>query len=207
MSAASQQERRREKRAQVQRTILDATETLLLEGVDSFSIRRLVERCGYTAPTIYHHFKDKEGLLDTLLDERFSRLGDKIRRIPQGDDPVSYLRAVALAFVRFGIRNPNHYQLLFVRDPDQAPPPTVDAARVQLETVWVELWDAGRLRTGDRESAAQSLWSLCHGLISGRIHRQDADWSKTLIEDSIDAMLRGLIAPPAKRTRRRKKDA
>ena len=187
---------------------MDAAGALLVEdGYESFSMRRLAARCGYTAPTIYHHFGDREGLLDTLLAERFSRLATKIRRIPQGDDPVEYLRAVAIAFVRFGIRHPNHYQLLFLRPPDHAPPPTVDAVREHLESVWEELWEAGRLRTGDRESANQSLWSLCHGLISGRIHRRDYDWAKTVIEDSIDAMLRGLIAPPVKRIQRRKKDA
>ena len=49
--------RRLRQRTDAQRAILDATEALLVEdGYEQFSMRRLVERCGYTAPTIYRYF-------------------------------------------------------------------------------------------------------------------------------------------------------
>ncbi len=212
MSAQAQQERRREKSARVKRAILDATEALLSEGgLEAFSMRRLVERCEYTAPTIYHHFGDKEGLLDALLSERFEQFARRMRR-ERHEDPVEQLRAVAKSFVRFGVRYPNHYQLLFSpRAPDHAPPAVVDEMRVQLDQVWTDLWEAGRIRAGDREAAAQSLWTLCNGLISGRILRPDVPWSKTVNSDAIDALLLGLIAPsaskPSSRSPRRKKES
>ena len=54
-------------RSQARRAILDATQSLLVEGgYEAFSMRRLAERCGYTAPTIYHHFGDKPGLIGAL---------------------------------------------------------------------------------------------------------------------------------------------
>lgn len=195
--ARTSQDRRREQRVQVRRAILDATEALLLEGgYEAFSIRRLVDRCGYTAPTIYHHFGDKKGLLDTLLEESYAKFSQHLRRIGRVEDPVEKLRTVGKAFVRFGIRHPNHYQLLFIpRDPDHVPPAAVDEVRVQLDQAWTELWEAGRLRSGDRDSAAQALWTLCHGVISGHIHRPDLEWSKTLADDAIDALLRGLVDP------------
>ncbi len=212
MSAEAQQERRREKSARVKRAILDATEALLSEGgPEAFSMRRLVERCDYTAPTIYHHFGDKEGLLDALLSERYEQFARRLKR-ERHEDPVEQLRAVAKSFVRFGVRYPNHYQLLFApRAPDHAPPAVVDEMRVQLEQVWTDLWEAGRIRAGDRESAAQALWALCNGLVSGRILRPDVPWSKTVNADAIDALLFGLIAPgsttPASRTKRSKKES
>ncbi len=196
--ARTSQDRRREQRAQVRRAILDATEALLLEGgYEAFSIRRLVERCGYTAPTVYHHFGDKKGLLDTLLEESYAKFAPNLRRAGRVDDPLEKLRGVAKAFVRFGIRHPNHYELLYIpREPDHVPPASVDEVRVELDQAWTELWEAGRLRSGDRESAAQALWTLCHGVISGHIHRPDVEWSKTLADDAIDALLRGLVDPP-----------
>jgi AcrR family transcriptional regulator len=196
MSAVSEQ-RRRDRRGQARRAILDATESLLVEdGYQGFSIRRLVERCGYTAPTIYHHFGDKPGLFDALLEERFQKLFRRLRRVPRGDDPVDHLRAVVRAFVRFGLRHPNHYRLLALpREPDWEPPPSTEESRAMLERPLHELWEAGRLLTGDVESAGQALWALSHGLISLRTSRPDHAWSKTGIEDSIDALLRGLVAP------------
>ena len=65
-------ERRERHRAEARRSILDAAEALLIEdGLETFSIRRLAQRSGYSAPTLYHHFRDKDGLFDALLQERF----------------------------------------------------------------------------------------------------------------------------------------
>lgn len=212
MRALSAERRRSPPRADARRAILDATESLLAEeGYENFSIRRLVERCGYTAPTIYHHFGDKPGLLDALLEEVFEKLVRLIRRVPTGGDPVEHLGALARAFVRFGLKNPTHYRLLSQpRHSASEPPRSAEQARKLLERPWLELWEAGRLRSGDIPSASQSLWALCHGLVHLRTVRPDHDWSKSLVDDSIDALLRGLIAPadadglaPARRERER----
>ena len=59
--------RRARQREEARRTILDATELLLIEsGGFDFSIRSLSKRCGYSAPTVYHYFGDKDGLIDAL---------------------------------------------------------------------------------------------------------------------------------------------
>ena len=201
-------QRRTEQRAQVRRVILDATEALLLEeGQERFSIRRLVERCGYTAPTLYHHFGDKTGLIDTLLDERFERLARQLKRVPRGDDPVGYLRAMGLAFVRFGLKNPTHHRLLFApRAQPHAPPRSALEVQEMLEQAWNELWKAGRLRAGDAGAAGQAMFCLLYGLTSRRIARPEHDWSKTGIEDAIDALLRGLVTPEPVRNGRRQRE-
>lgn len=201
-------QRRHEQRTQVRRSILDATESLLLEeGEERFSIRRLVERCGYTAPTVYHHFGDKKGLIDALLDERFGRLARQMKRVPRGDDPVGYLRAMALAFLRFSLRNPTHHRLLFApRAQPYEPPRSAQEARELLERAWMELWEQGRLRVGEAASAGQALFCLIYGLASRRIARPEDAWSKTGIEDAIDALLRGLVAPEPSKNGRRPKE-
>jgi AcrR family transcriptional regulator len=206
MASPALERRRSAQRAQVRRAILDATESLLLEeGEERFSIRRLVERCGFTAPTIYHHFGDKDGLIDALLEERFERLAQQIRRVRRGDDPVAYLRAMGLAFVRFSLRNPTHHRLLFApRAQPHAPPRSALEVQEMIEQAWTELWEAGRLRAGDAPAAGQALFCLLYGLTNRRIARPEHDWSKTGIEDAIDALLRGLVAPePASRSKGR----
>ncbi len=197
MSTETHEQRREAQRDLARRTILDATEELLLEaGYDDFSIRRLVERCGYAAPSIYHYFGDKDGLLDALIEERFAKLAAQLKRVPRGADPVANIRGLAVAFVRFGLKNPTHFRLLFTpRAGDTKPPPSGEESRKLIEETLVALWDAGRLRTGDPQTAGQALSLLCQGLVWGRISRPDFDWSKTLTEDSIDALLRGLVAP------------
>lgn len=199
MSATTQELRRAERRDQARRAILDATEELLLEeGYEGFSIRRLVARCGYTAPTIYHHFGDKEGLLDQLVEERFGKLARQLRRVPRSDDPLDTIRATFKAFVRFGLRNPTHYRLLSVpRAEDHTPPRSAEESREALEEAWKQLWEQGRLHVADWRSAGQALWALAHGIIVGRIQRPNHEWSKTLIDDAVDALLRGLVTSPS----------
>jgi AcrR family transcriptional regulator len=210
MASPALAQRRTEQRAQVRRSILDATEALLLEeGEERFSIRRLVVRCGYTAPTLYHHFGDKKGLIDALLDERFERLARQLKRVPRADDPVGYLRAMALAFVRFGLKNPTHHRLLFApRAQQHAPPRSALEVQEMLEQAWTELWETGRLRAGDAGAAGQAMFCLIYGLASRRMERPEHAWSKTGIEDAIDALLRGLVVDePAKNGRRPKERA
>ena len=153
------------------REILDATQELLLaEGVEGVSIRKLSERCGYTAPTIYHHFGDKRGLLDALLEERFRLVLDAMTAIPSSGDPVRHLRRMAEAFVAFALANPSHYQLLM--EPNLGSPesvPSAAAARALVRGDLAELARSGSLATGDLDAAFQVLWAVLHGLISLRL--------------------------------------
>ena len=95
MGLAPAARRREQNRTDARRAILDATESLLLEqGEENFSVRKLVERCGYTAPTIYHYFGDKSGLLAELLEQRLQGLLVSLREVTLVSDPVENLRAL-----------------------------------------------------------------------------------------------------------------
>ena len=166
-------------------------------GGDGFSIRKLAGHCGYTAPTIYHYFGDKEGLVVALLEERFARLLATVRTVEIGPDPVSNLQRMVGAFLRFGDENPTFYRLIVAgsrRGADRTPP-SVEAVRALLLRPWQELANAGRLYCGDPDAAGQSLWALLHGLTALRIGRPHVDWAPGLVETAVEAMLRGLIRP------------
>ena len=94
--------RRALQRQAARRTILDATEALMLEKNGSdFSIRALGERSGYSAPTVYHYFGDKDGLIEALLEERVSRLAEQLEQVQPTGDAQADLRAILLAYVDF----------------------------------------------------------------------------------------------------------
>jgi AcrR family transcriptional regulator len=197
MRALQPAERRRQQsRAEARRAILDATEALLVEdGFDAFSMRRLAERCGYTAPTIYHYFGDKQRLIDELLEERCRGLLRGLKRVPLGDDPIENVRSFALAFTRWGLRNPTHYQLLSApHDGEELPPPSAEAARELMQRPLHRLADQGRLPAGF-DASGQALWALLHGYILLRTSRPGYEWAPDVLEVGIDALLRGLIAP------------
>jgi AcrR family transcriptional regulator len=188
--------RRARQREEARRAILDATEALLDEaGGDAFGVRALAARCGYTAPTIYHYFGDKDGLLAALLEERFAELLTEVRRVAMSDDPVENLRGMVRAYMRFGERNPTFYRLILAARADggDRSPPSVEAAVTIMMQPWEELSAAGRLGDVTPEVATQAIWGLLHGLTALRVARPDHGWAPHLAEIAVDAILRGLV--------------
>lgn len=195
--------RRQQSRAETRRAILDATEALLVEdGFEAFSMRRLAERCGYTPPTIYHHFGDKQRLIDALLEERFRVLVGALRTTATSADPVENLRATSVAFTRFGLDNPTFYALLSQPrpDPDEPVPPAAEEARTAMERPLVQLAEEGRLRA-DVEATQQVFWAFLHGFVLLRTHRSDVFFHADVLEVGLEALMRSLIrdaAPPSR---------
>jgi len=177
------------------RAILDATASLLHEaGFEGISIRRVSARCGYKAPTIYHHFRDKTGLIDALLEERFAELLARLQRVPRHPEPARYLRSLARAFLEFGLENPSHYALLTA--PRLAPDeflPSAEAARELVFGALGAVAESGALCAPDLESAFQLTWVVLHGVVSLRISRPGYTWSDDLVELALDVIERGLL--------------
>ncbi len=194
MSAFSADERRERQRGAVRRTILDAAGELLVEeGHGGFSMRALAARSGYAAPTIYHHFGDRQGVLDALLDERMREVAGVMRAISAPGDPVAALSGMWRALVDFGLSNPNHYQALVSTLQEGAEPPAAQEVRALFESPVVALQRSGRLRASTPDVVIQALWALSHGIISLRTSRADLDWEPDLIDVALAGMLHGLV--------------
>jgi AcrR family transcriptional regulator len=177
------------------RAILEATQAIVIEGgFGQLSIRRVSERCGFKAPTIYHHFRDKTGLLDALLEERFAELYARLLRVPKSADPIAYMRALATAFIEFGFENPSHYAMLTAprNEPDELLP-SAEAARALVFGALAEVAAIGALRTPDFESAFQLAWVVLHGIVSLRISRPGYAWNPELVELALDLIERAVL--------------
>ncbi len=195
------EERRSQSRAETRRTILNATEALLLEvGHRGLSVRKLVERCGYSAPTIYHHFKDKDGLIDALLEQRLGLLARDLERVPLVEDPVENLRSLTRAFAMFGLRYPSHYQLLMqVREEDAPVIESAEQARRLMQTPAEQIDERDWIARGDLETFRQALWTMIHGIVSMHALRPDVGWKPDLLDQSIEGIICGWLKPKAAR--------
>jgi AcrR family transcriptional regulator len=203
MSLHAAEERRSQSRAETRRVILDATEELLLEaGHRGLSVRKLVDRCGYSAPTIYHHFGDKDGLIDALLEQRLTLLASDLKRVPLVDDPVENLRALTRAFAMFGLRNPTHYQLLMqVREEEAGMIESAEEARLLMQTPAEQIALRNWIELGDLEALRQAIWTMVHGIVSMHALRPDIEWKPELLDQSIEGIIRGWLTPKHARQR------
>jgi AcrR family transcriptional regulator len=193
MPSPTPAERRRQHRADVRQSILDAADELLAEaGVGGFSMRGLAARCGCTAPTIYHYFRDKAHLIESAVEARLEQFVRELNSLPRSDDPVAMLRSIGAAVAHFGLRHPSHYQLLIVEGRDTESPSRAELIRIALASLQ-DLVRRGDLHQEDLEMLRQGLWSLIHGFILLQRSRPDEEWEPDLLDHSLDALIRGSL--------------
>src|SRR5271169_5315273 len=112
--------RRAQHKQELRRVILDmAREIFVSEGYESFSMRKLARNIEYSPGSIYLHFKNKEQLFETLVEESFERLLQALNRLKNGhaQDPAETLKKGMRAYAEFGLRNPNDYRFAFLLRP------------------------------------------------------------------------------------------
>ncbi|WP_459709037.1 TetR/AcrR family transcriptional regulator [Actinophytocola sp. KF-1] len=156
--------------------LLVAAGELLTESPD-VSTRAICERAGVQAPTLYHYFGNKQGLLAAVVETGFT---EHMRAVTADGDPVTALRASWDHHVRFGVANPNHYALTSTLMP---------VAEKLLTGLLNEIARQGRLRTAPEVAARQLVAAnvgATLGLLAGD---QDTAWSEQLRDTLIGAVV------------------
>ena len=202
-------ERRAREREEIRTVILDAARELFVsDGYEAVTMRRIADRIEYSPTAIYFHFRDKEALLKELCETDFLTLAQQFRKIAQVKDPVERLRRTGLAYIEFGMQNPNHYRLMFMTP---HPPIEIDEdgivrkgnpeedAYAFLRTIISECVAEGRFRgeLKDVDLLAQVVWSGVHGVISLQIAKCNDGWIdwkplKKRAALAIDVLIEGL---------------
>ena len=203
-------ERRERERDATRGRIIDAARELFAtEGYDAVTMRRIAKQIEYTPTAIYFHFKDKESLLREICDCDFGALGEDLARLGQIPDPVERLRALGMGYAAFGLRNPNHYRLMFM-----TPGPGITSERIErgnpeedayanLKAVITDGIDAGRYISEDPDLLAQTMWAGIHGVVSLQIAKCNDEWVDWRpIEDRLRVMIDTLISGIVKESHR-----
>ncbi len=100
---------------EVRNRILGITQRVILEeGVDALSIRRVAHEMNYSAPIIYHYFRDKNHLLLCAAQEGYLKSLKTVKPLPTGLSAEEELRAAYLNFVDNALEIPNAYRSLML---------------------------------------------------------------------------------------------
>jgi AcrR family transcriptional regulator len=164
--------RREQQKAEVRQSILNTASNLLCEkGYDGFSLRKLAERIGYTATTIYLYFHDKDDLLATLINERFNHWEEQVAlAAAQVEDPVERLRAFARAYLEFGQNDPSFFKGAFLQRPEiimkvMGPERLTKGLTVVREALQNGI-EQGLFHPCDLEETSRALWAAVHGALT-----------------------------------------
>ncbi|MGW5559450.1 TetR/AcrR family transcriptional regulator [Micromonospora sp. NPDC003944] len=131
------------------RLLLAAAE--LLESGGTVSTRAVCDRAGVQAPTLYHHFGSKQGLIDAVVSHGFTQY----TAVESSGDPLDDLRQGWDRHVQFGLEHPSFYGLLYGRaepgKPCAVTAPAHAALRERLTAA------RGRLKVPAADAAEQVL--------------------------------------------------
>lgn len=193
--------------------ILQAAKELFLEqGYDSTTIRKIADRVGVSAPALYLYFQDKEQMMLALCDQTFGHLIESIGEIEKSvAEPRERIRQFGEAYLRFGLKHPDEYRLIFLgsnvpesvrkvghRMPTDDPTrPGVNGSIVfqRLVSVLVEAEASGLKLNYPADTCAELCWMGMHGLASALILKPEFPWSNRdlLINGMLDMVLNGII--------------
>jgi AcrR family transcriptional regulator len=152
--------------------ILDATRELLVAGgLEALSMRAVAERVGVSATAIYHHFANKQALVDRVVHDAFERFGTEMAqaaaRHPKGS--LERVQALGQGYVRFAVENETYFRVIFSiaaphpRELDELPH---GGGYPLLRQSIVDAMASGALREGDPDLMAHFLWTHVHGIVT-----------------------------------------
>jgi len=89
-----------------------ALDLFATRGYDAVGVQEICEAVGVTKPTLYHYFGSKQGLLKSLLKERFEQLNQQVRQAAaySGDLTLNLTR-LAEVFFAFANQNRTFYRM------------------------------------------------------------------------------------------------
>ncbi|WP_290059092.1 TetR/AcrR family transcriptional regulator [Amycolatopsis solani] len=134
------------------RLLLAAGQLLHEAGDGPVSTRAICERAGVQAPTLYHHFGSKQGLLDAVVNYGFTQY---VQAPDAGGDPVDRIRAGWDRHVEYGLAHPAFYVLLYGQIEPGVPCNLTSSAEAMLLDLFTPLAREGRLRVEATEAARQ----------------------------------------------------
>jgi AcrR family transcriptional regulator len=130
-----------------------AQELIDADGVDAFSMRRLADRVGIRAPSIYKHFENREAVEAIVISAVFEEQAIHYEAVVEGSDQP--LLALADAYRDYARSHPHLYRLVTERSLNRAA--LVDGVEARSVAAIVEA--AG----GDRD-LARAFWAFAHGM-------------------------------------------
>lgn len=181
----------------LRRALVEAACRLLeAEGPGALSLRAVAREAGVSPAAPYHHFKDKNELLDAVAHEGWEKLDLAFQEARKGaDDLRDKVVELGVAYVRFARQHPDLYRIMYDRSRDQADMPehvheNEDSAYHRVKEVLVAAGADPADEVG-LELATIACWCAAHGLAEMSVFKKFEPLKAELGGE--DAFLRGVL--------------
>jgi len=197
-------ERKERQKAELRQRILDASREIVhSDGLEGLTMRKVADAIEYSPATIYLHFPGREEIAMELMRDAFQQLRDSFQPTGAIVDPIERCEAICLAYVGFGIDNPETYRLIFMDAPKLSnemfcpPDQEADAAFAFLTQTVEQAIAAGRLKPHlQAEMVSELLWASMHGIVSLHLTMPDfpLEDAMAMAHSMSDVVLHGILA-------------
>jgi AcrR family transcriptional regulator len=183
-----------------QTLIAAALDVLEQEGEAGFSTRAVCALAKVTAPTLYHHFGNADGLLSAAIEEAFAQfLAGKLAAV-QSPDPETALRQGWDNYVGFSSARPRLYVAMMSRFLQGAEIPAAKKVFELLIGRVRAITDGGRLAM-TVEAAADHAWASANSAALLHVTAQQRGAKPpdpAVIDDLRDCALKAILTPRQK---------
>jgi len=175
------------------------------EGAEAVSMRRVARDVGITPMAIYHHYENREALLQALVYREFDLLRARVaREVTPSGEPEDIVRG-ADAFVAYALERPHMFDYIYsaqrprpVRYPDDVRAGKSDALTGLANRVTAAM-ARGELKQGDAWEIALQFWAHAHGYLTlyraGWFTLDEAEF-RALYHRAVTRLLQGMLATP-----------
>ena len=169
----------------LRRVLIDAALQLVGEGgAEAVSVREAARRAGVSPGAPFRHFPSRDALMQAVAEEAQRRFRAEIAAALAAaapGDPLGRFRCLGLAYLRWAMRNPTHFEIISSRrffDHDRAAAISRDNAEL-IELTGQTLADAfaaGQLRTVDLKQVQIAGRALVYGFARMNIDGHFSRW-------------------------------
>lgn len=174
-----------------------ALKVLEEEGEARFSTRAVLAIAKVTAPTLYHHFGNIDGLLSAAMAHAFSQFLASKQAAVHSADPVVAVRQGWDDYVRFAAARPRLYAAMMARVLNGGRIPAAEQAFELLLARIRAIAAAGRLAI-EVPAAADQVWASANAasLLHVTTHVRDAAPPDAAVIDSLrERALQAILIP------------
>ena len=143
-------------------TILSAAVKELVRGsIRDLSLRNIAASLDLAPNAIYRYFSDRRALEAALASEAARQLEAALRKAADGCEPVTAIREMSSAYIKFARDNPHLYEAMM-----SLHAPAHDATSHQ--SLWVFTVEQVQRIAGSQRAAQASvaLWAFLHGAVA-----------------------------------------
>jgi len=199
-------ERQLRRQEEIRNIILDVARNIISrEGIKGLSIRKITNAIDYSPGIIYHYFKDKNEIIESIVREGYERILALIRSVKRNEkEPEKEIKEAFTNYIKAALASPEEYKA-FMLNGDTSVLNTTGILKkgISKKSRTLQLLcdniqrgiNQGRYAPCDPELTAQIIWTSTFGLIIKLIIEKDISQEQVnrLIDQHFNVLFNGII--------------